>query len=86
LVSLPSWNLFDKQDAAYRESVLPRSVTRRVSIEAGVTMGWDRYVGLDGVTIGLDRFGGSAPYEVLYREFGLTSEAMIKAARDLLSK
>ncbi|MBA3872298.1 MAG: transketolase, partial [Anaerolineae bacterium] len=86
LVSLPSWNLFDKQDAAYRESVLPHSVTRRVSIEAGVTMGWDRYVGLDGVTIGLDRFGGSAPYEVLYREFGLTSEAVVKAARDLLSK
>ncbi len=86
LVSLPSWNLFDKQDAAYRESVLPRSVTRRVSIEAGVTIGWDRYVGFDGVIIGLDRFGGSAPYEVLYREFGLTSEAVLKAARDLLSK
>lgn len=86
LVSMPSWNLFDKQDAAYRESVLPRSVTRRVAIEAGVTLGWDRYTGPDGVIIGLDRFGGSAPYEVLYRQFGLTSEAVIKAARDLLSK
>jgi len=86
LVSMPSWNLFDKQDAAYRESVLPRSVTRRVAIEAGVTLGWDRYVGPDGVIIGLDRFGGSAPYEVLYRQFGLTSEAVLKAARDLLSR
>ncbi len=86
LVSLPSWDLFEKQGAAYKESVLPRSVTRRVSIEAGVTLGWDRYVGSDGVTIGLDRFGGSAPYETLYREFGLTSEAVVKAARDLLSK
>ena len=66
--------------------MLPRSVTRRVSIEAGVTMGWDRYVGLDGVAIGLNRYGGSAPYETLYREFGLTSEAVLKAARDLLSK
>ncbi len=86
LVSLPSWNLFEQQDASYRESVLPRSVTRRVSIEAGVTMGWDRYVGSDGVTIGLNHYGGSAPYEVLYREFGLTPEAVLKAARDLLSK
>jgi len=61
-------------------------VTRRVAIEAGVTIGWDRYVGLDGVIIGLDRFGASAPYEELYRQFGLTSEAVLKAARDLLSK
>lgn len=86
LVSMPSWDLFEKQGAAYKESVLPRSVTRRVSIEAGVTLGWDKYVGSEGVTIGLDRFGGSAPYETLYREFGLTSEAVVKAARDLLSK
>jgi len=86
LVSMPSWDLFEKQGAAYKESILPRSVKRRVSIEAGVTLGWDRYVGSEGVTIGLDRFGGSAPYETLYREFGLTPEAVLKAARDLLSK
>ena len=86
LVSLPSWDLFEKQDAAYKESVLPRSVKRRVSIEAGVTLGWDRYVGSDGITIGLNRFGASAPYELLYREFGLTAEAVLKAARGLLAQ
>ncbi len=86
LVSMPSWNLFDKQDAAYRESVLPKSVRRRVSIEAGVTMGWEKYVGLDGIVIGLDRFGGSAPYEVLYSKFGLTAEAVLTAAHSLLAK
>ncbi len=86
LVSLPSWDLFEKQDAAYKESVLPRSVKRRVSIEAGITLGWDRYVGSDGITIGLNRFGASAPYELLYREFGLTAEAVLKAARGLLAQ
>ncbi len=86
LVSMPSWTLFEQQDAAYRESVLPRSVTRRVSIEAAVTMGWDRYVGLDGIMIGLNRFGASAPYERLYAEFGLTAEAVVNAAKQLLGK
>ncbi|MBZ0288881.1 MAG: transketolase, partial [Anaerolineae bacterium] len=86
LVSLPSWELFDKQDAAYKESVLPSSVTRRVSIEAGVTLGWDRYVGSSGVQIGIDRFGASAPYERIYQEFGLTAEAVVKAAKGLLKK
>lgn len=79
LVSMPSWELFDKQDAAYRESVLPSSVKKRVAIEAAATFGWHKYVGFDGTVIGLDRFGESAPYEVLYREFGLTSDAVIKA-------
>lgn len=84
LVSLPSWNLFDQQDAAYKESVLPKAVRKRVSIEAGITLGWERYVGFDGVTIGLDHFGASAPYETLYREFGLTVEAVVQAAKGLL--
>ncbi len=84
LVSMPSWNLFETQSDAYKESVLPAAVTRRVSIEAGVTMGWDRYVGSKGVTIGINHFGASAPYEVIYREFGLTPEAVVKAAQGLL--
>src|SRR5262249_34662801 len=84
LVSMPAWELFVAQDAAYKESILPKAVTRRVSIEAGVTLGWDRYVGEAGVMIGLNRFGASAPYEVVYRELGLTPEAVVKAARGLL--
>jgi transketolase len=84
LVSLPCWELFNAQSAAYRESVLPSAVTARVSIEAGVTLGWDRYVGAKGVSIGLNRYGASAPYEVIYRELGLTSEAVVAAARQLL--
>ncbi len=84
VVSIPSWNLFNKQDAAYKESVLPSSVTRRVSIEAGVTLGWDRYVGDKGITIGIDHFGASAPYERIYQEFGLTAEKVVEAAKGLL--
>jgi len=61
VVSIPSWNLFDQQDAAYKAAVLPPDVTRRVSIEAGITMGWDRYVGSQGVTIGIDPATGPAP-------------------------
>jgi transketolase len=86
LVSLPSWNLFNKQDADYRESVLPSIVTRRVSIEAGVTLGWDRYVGEKGVTIGIDGFGASAPYERIYQEYGLTAEKVVEAAKGLLKQ
>lgn len=84
VVSIPSWNLFNKQDAAYKESVLPSNVTRRVSIEAGVTLGWDRYVGDKGVTIGIDHFGASAPYERIYQEFGLTAEKVVEAAKGLM--
>ena len=59
VVSMPSWELFDEQDAAYRESVLPAAVTARVSVEAGVTMGWERYVGSAGAMVGINRFGES---------------------------
>ncbi|MCB9452306.1 MAG: transketolase [Anaerolineaceae bacterium] len=86
VVSLPSWELFEAQEAAYQESVLPSGVTARVSIEAGVTLGWDRYVGSRGVTIGVNRFGASAPYETIYEHFGLTAEAVVKAARGLLGR
>ncbi|HET8864512.1 MAG TPA: transketolase [Gracilimonas sp.] len=80
VVSMPSWELFEKQDAAYKESVLPSSVTNRVSIEAGSTFGWERYVGPNGKAIGLNTFGESGPYEELYEHFGITTEAVVKAA------
>jgi len=80
VVSMPSWELFEKQDASYKESVLPKAVTNRVSIEAGSTFGWERYVGSEGTAIGVDSFGESAPYEELYEHFGLTSDAVAEAA------
>ncbi|MBZ0274770.1 MAG: transketolase, partial [Anaerolineae bacterium] len=84
VVSLPSWQVFEAQDAAYRNSVLPPQVTARVSIEAGITMGWERYVGSQGVMIGVNRYGASAPYEIIYEQFGLTADAVVQAARGLL--
>ncbi|OGV64077.1 MAG: transketolase [Lentisphaerae bacterium RIFOXYB12_FULL_65_16] len=76
VVSMPSWELFDRQDQAYRDSVLPPAVTARVSIEAGTTIGWDKYVGSKGLKIGLDHFGDSAPYKILIEKYGLAPEAM----------
>jgi transketolase len=85
VVSLPSWELFAAQPEAYRESVLPRRVRARVSVEAGVTEGWGQFVGLDGLSVGIDRFGASAPYQVVYEKLGVTAEAVAQAARDVLS-
>ncbi|RMG78681.1 MAG: transketolase [Chloroflexi bacterium] len=84
VVSLPCWELFEEQDEAYREQVLPTDVTARVSIEAGVTLGWERYVGSEGIAIGVNQFGASAPYERIYEEYGLTAERVIAAAKQLL--
>lgn len=81
VVSLPSFELFEAQDAAYRESVLPASVTARVTVEAGATLGWERYAGDRGVIIGLDRFGASAPGDVVMRELGFTADAVFAAAK-----
>ena len=83
VVSMPSTNVFDRQDAAYRESVLPKGVPR-VAIEAGVSDGWYKYVGLDGVVIGLDRFGESAPAGQLFKEFGFTAGNVVKAVEKLI--
>ncbi|MBI5107501.1 MAG: transketolase [Rhodocyclales bacterium] len=83
VVSMPSTNVFDRQDAAYRESVLPKGVPR-VAIEAGVSDGWYKYVGLDGVVIGLDRFGESAPAGQLFKEFGFTAANVVKAVEKLI--
>lgn len=81
VVSMPSWELFAAQDAAYKESVLPAALKARVSIEAGVTFGWERWIGERGVAIGIDRFGASAPAEALMPYFGLTAEKVAEAAK-----
>jgi transketolase len=86
VVSMPSWELFENQDQAYRNSVLPPEVKARVAIEAASPMGWHRWTGDSGRVIALDRFGASAPYEVIYRELGITSEAVVNAAKQLLGK
>ena len=85
VVSMPSWELFDAQPQAYRDAVLPPSVTARVSVEAARTMGWERYVGPGGVSIGVDTFGASAPYQRIYREYGVTAERVAEAAESLLN-
>ena len=81
VVSAPCLEWFEEQSAEYRESVLPSSVKARVSIEAGLTMGWRKYVGDAGVSIGIDHYGASADYATLYREFGITTEAVVAAAK-----
>lgn len=86
VVSLPSWELFDAQPADYRNQVLPPEIRARVSIEAGAMVGWEHYVGLDGVAIGLARFGASAPGEVIYEKLGLTARRVVEAAQKLLDK
>lgn len=86
VVSLPSWELFDLQDRSYRESVLPPSVKARVAVEAGIRLGWEHYVGLDGAVVGLDDFGASAPQEVLYEKFGITVGHVVASARNVLGK
>ena len=85
LVSFPSWELFRQQPEVYRRSVLPENIKARVSIEAGVTMGWREWVGDAGIVLGLDRYGGSAPAKELYKQFGLTVEKVVEAAESLLS-
>jgi transketolase len=79
VVSMPSWELFDAQPASYRDSVLPPAILARVSVEAGVTIGWERYVGPGGKMVGLNRFGASAPYQEVYRHLGLTAGAVAEA-------
>ncbi|HKZ85240.1 MAG TPA: transketolase [Anaerolineae bacterium] len=86
VVSLPSWELFDQQPAEYRESVLLKSVRARVAVEAAQTLGWEHYVGLDGLIIGLDHFGASAPAPVLYEKFGLTGEHIAAQVRQWLNR
>jgi transketolase len=85
VVSMPSWELFDEQDDAYKESVLPGAVTRRLAVEAGVSMGWCRYVGAAGATVSVETFGASAPGAVCMEKFGFTVENVLAKAKALLS-
>ncbi len=85
VVSMPCAELFEAQDEAYKESVLPRAVKRRVAIEAGVTAGWHKYVGLDGAVIGLDRFGESAPAKDVFEQFGFTVDNVVNTVNQLLA-
>jgi transketolase len=86
VVSMPSWEIFAEQDAAYKESVLPAAVTARVSVEMASTFGWERYVGLKGRSIGMHRFGASAPLKDLLKKFGFTVDAVLAEARAALAK
>ncbi|MCF4009147.1 transketolase [Rheinheimera sp. UJ63] len=85
VVSMPSTDVFEQQDAAYREAVLPKAVTKRVAVEAGITDTWYKYVGLNGAIIGMNSFGESAPAEQLFAHFGITTEKVLEAAQQLLS-
>ena len=85
VVSMPCWERFEEQEAGYRESVLPPSVPARVSVEAGSTFGWERYVGDRGASVGIDRFGASAPAERIFRELGITPEAVRDRAKSVLA-
>jgi transketolase len=86
VVSLPCWELFDRQDEAYRDEVLPPRVTARVSVEEASTLGWDRYVGPDGVKIGMHTFGTSAPLKDVQTKFGFTPDRVAEAARETLGR
>jgi len=81
VVSLPCWEQFEAQDQAYRDSVLPPDVRRRVSVEIGVPLGWERWVGDEGAVIGLDRFGASAPAAAIFEHLGFTAERVADVAR-----
>jgi transketolase len=83
VVSLPSWEIFDRQTQEYRDSVLPPAITSRIAVEAGIKLGWEHYVGLQGMIIGMETFGASAPGPVLYEKFGFTVEKIVAAAKEL---
>src|SRR5262249_37299849 len=86
VVSMPSWELFDHQDAAYRESVLPGAVKARVSVEQAATFGWCHYVGPTGATIGMHTFGASAPLKELKKKFGFSPDKIVAAAKQQMGK
>jgi transketolase len=80
VVSMPCWERFERQPADYRDRVLPPAIKARVAVEAGVTTGWQKWVGAEGEIVGVDRFGASAPYKVIYQQFGLTPEHIVESA------
>ena len=85
VVSMPSTDVFDAQDVAYKESVLPPLVTARVAVEAGVTPTWVRYVGLQGAVVGIDSFGESAPAEVVFEHFGFTVDNVVATVEKVMT-
>jgi transketolase len=84
VVSMPSMELFEQQPEAYRESVLPSNIRKRIAVEAAATLPWHRYTGLDGLVIGIDRFGASAPGQLLFEKLGLTVDRIVKESKALL--
>jgi transketolase len=84
VVSFPSWELFDKQDAVYKEKVFPKNIRKRLAVEAGSSIGWCKYVTDEGSVIGVDKFGESAPGPEVMAEYGFTVENVVKRAKDLL--
>ncbi len=85
VVSMPSWELFDRSPAPYRERILPAAVTRRMAVEAGISMGWHKYVGQKGKIIGIDRFGASAPGSTVLKEYGFSVENIVKTATEFMN-
>ena len=83
---MPSWELFEQQDQAYRDHVLPPDITARVSVEMGSVIGWDRYVGPTGAKIGMHTFGASAPLKDLLTKFGFTAEKVLAAAKEQIAE
>jgi transketolase len=86
LVSFPSWELFESQDEAYRNQVLPPEIKTRLSVEAAVSQGWEKWVGDMGGSISIERFGASAPYKIIFENFGLTVDNIIHHANQLINK
>jgi transketolase len=86
LVSFPSWELFKQQPQEYQLAVLPSSIRARLAVEAGISMGWERFVGTEGAIIGIDHFGASAPATTLFKEFGFTVDHVVNNARKLVNK
>jgi transketolase len=86
VVSMPSWELFESQPKEYRDEVLPPEVTARIAIEQASTLGWHRYVGLDGAVIGMDTFGASAPLKALQTKFGFTPDAVVAATKAVVER
>lgn len=84
VVSMPSWELFERQNDEYRRKILPSEITARVSIEAGITLGWERYVGIHGAAVGINRFGASAPGEVIFEKLGITPKEVVKQVKAVI--
>ena len=84
VVSMPSWDLFEKQDDAYKQSVLPKDVKKRLGIEMGSSLGWHKYVGDEGDIIAIDTFGASAPGNIVIEKYGFTEENVISKVKNLL--